>query len=180
MSLGYRIIARVEKTHGIKGEVVAVPASGLLPVLTPGLSVCVVPPLLKGSRWHDVLSADTLGTGQLISLSGVTSTNQAHELVGKYLLVRSDSVEIAEDTTLDDYEDLIGLEVIDERLGSLGEVTEIQLGAVQDILCVSSDKGETLIPMVEELVWYSDDETHLESALPYGLAPWDTSEESNS
>lgn len=90
MSRGYRCIARVEKTHGIKGEVVAVPANGLLPVLTEGLEVCVVPPLLRKNRWHNVVKVDSFGAnGQLISLSDVTTTNDAHELVGKYLLAKT-------------------------------------------------------------------------------------------
>lgn len=46
----YRVIARVVKAHGKKGEVVTVPVHGLPSLMHEGLSVCVVPPRLKGPR----------------------------------------------------------------------------------------------------------------------------------
>lgn len=173
MAQGFKVIARVAKTRGIKGEVVAVPANGLPPVLSQGLKVAMVPPVLRGERWHEVLECESTETGQLIALSGITTTNDAHELVGKYLLAEASELEASEE--LDELEDLVGLEVIDERLGSLGRVSEILVGSVQDILVVESERGEVMIPMVDELIWYAEDEEFLESAIPVGLAPWDQS-----
>lgn len=175
MAQGYRVIARVVKTHGIKGEVVAVPANGLPPVLSQGLEVAIVPPALRSDRWHSVKSVETSEAGQLVSLTGINNTSEAHELVGRYLLAKSDGLEAVAEQ--DDLEELVGLEVIDERLGSLGHVSEILLGSVQDIAVVSSERGETMIPLVDELIWYSEDETSLECAIPKGLAPWDTEQE---
>lgn len=176
MALGYRRIARVAKTHGIKGEVVAVPAGDLPAVLTPGLEVCIVPPALAGSRFHEVLDVETSDAGQLISLSDISSTSEAHEIVGKYLLAKEEDLNSELLDEKDAFDDLLGLEVIDERLGLLGVADSWMLGSVQDILVVSSDKGETLIPWVEELIWLSDDESHLECELPRGLVSWDTAE----
>lgn len=173
MAQGFKVIARVAKTHGIKGEVVAVPANGLPPVLSQGLKVAVVPPILRGERWHEVLECESAETGQLIALSGITTTNDAHELVGKYLLAEASELEVSEE--LDELEEIVGLEVIDERLGSLGHVSEILVGSVQDILVVESERGEVMIPMVDELIWYAEDEQSLESSIPVGLAPWDQS-----
>lgn len=175
MALGFTCIARVAKTHGIKGEVVAVPANGLPAVLSEGQTVAVVPPALKGSRWHTIESVETSDAGQLIALSGITTTSEAHDIVGKYLLAKLDELDLDDD--VQEYLDLIGLEVVDERLGSLGTVSEILEGSVQDILVVQSERGETMIPLVDDLVWYSDDESFLECSIPQGLASWDTGED---
>lgn len=172
MSQGYKVIARVVKTHGIKGEVVAVPANGLPAVLSQGLNVCVLPPSLRGERWHTVTNLETSEAGQLVALSGISQINDAHELVGKYLLAKVSDIELPE--YYDELDELMGLEVRDERLGSLGAVTEVLQGSMQDILVVTSERGETLIPAVEDLVWYADDEQSLISSIPFGLAPWDT------
>lgn len=174
VALGYRCIARVVKTHGIKGEVVAVPADGLPPVLSQGLKVALVPPVLKQNRWHTVGHVETSDAGQLVAFDGISTTSEAHELVGKYVLAQADGLEELDE--FDELEALMGLEVIDERLGLLGTVSEVLEGSVQDILVVRSEQGETMIPLVEELVWYSETEDYLESALPQGLAPWDTQE----
>lgn len=152
----------------------AVPANGLPPVLATGMQVCVVPPALRGPRWHKVKDVESADTGQLILLSDCESTNAAHELVGKYLLAQADS--IAFDEEYEELDELVGLEVVDERLGLLGTVSEILTGSVQDILVVSSEHGEVMIPMVDELIWYADNEQSLESSIPVGLAPWDGSE----
>lgn len=175
MALGFRCIARVTKTHGIKGEVVAVPAGGLPPVLSQGLEVCVVPPLLRGERWHTIEDVETSDAGQLIALSGVSDTTAAHELVGKYLLAQIDALENLDE--IETYDDYLGLDVIDERLGLLGSISEIMVGSVQDVLVVQGEKGETLIPDVDEFILgFNDDESALLVQIPVGLAPWDEGE----
>ena len=74
MQVQYRCIARVVKTHGRQGEVVTVPVHGLPPVLREGMTVAVVPPPLKGTRWHEVLSCEEGGrSGQRAALSGVST-----------------------------------------------------------------------------------------------------------
>lgn len=175
MAQGYKRIARVVKTHGIKGEVVAVPAGGLPPVLSQGLEVCVVPPLLRGERWHTIEDIETSDAGQLIALSGVSDTTAAHELVGKYLLAQIDALENLDE--IETYDDYLGLDVIDERLGLLGSISEIMVGSVQDVLVVQGEKGETLIPDVDEFILgFNDDESALLVQIPVGLAPWDEGE----
>ena len=79
-----RAIATVSKTHGKKGEVVTVPVHGLPSLMHEGLSVCVVPPRLKGPRWHKVLSCASDGRGQRIALDGVSDLGAAEALVGRY------------------------------------------------------------------------------------------------
>lgn len=171
MASGYRRIARVAKAHGTKGEVVAVPAGGLPPVLAEGLEVCVVPPALKGPRWHVVEDVESEASGQLIALSGVTDLGSARELAGKWLLARES--DLPRDLAAHDAERLEGREVEDERLGSLGHITEVMFGPANDVWVVESDRGETLIPVVDAYVTDVPSSGPIPVSIPRGLAPWD-------
>lgn len=163
------------KAHGTKGEVVAVPAGGLPPVLDEGLHVAVVPPALKGSRWHEVVDVESSPAGQLVSLSGVDDLGAARELAGKYLLAKES--DLPEDLAMHDLELLVGLEVVDERLGALGTIEEVMMGPANDVWVVRGERGETLVPVVEDIVLgLETEEGPAVTNLPVGLAPWDTGE----
>ena len=171
VAAGYRLIARVVKTHGTKGEVVAVPAGGLPPVLSAGLRVAVVPPALKGKRWHKVVDVETSPAGQLVALSGIRSLGDASELTGKYLIAVED--DLPDDLELHDPQQLCGREVVDGRLGLLGTIDEVMVGPANDVWVVQGDLGETLVPVVEEMLDGVDEDGTIYVNIPVGLAPWD-------
>ena len=174
MAAGYRLIARVVKAHGTKGEVVAVPADGLPPVLDEGLRVAVVPPALKGSRWHEVLDVESSPSGQLVSLSGVSDLGSAKTLAGKYLMAAE--ADLPEDISVHGVEQLMGREVVDERLGLLGQIEEVMVGPANDVWVIQGELGETLVPVVEEMLGGVDEDGVIYVNIPIGLAPWDTGE----
>ena len=153
----YRCIARVQKSHGKKGEVVTVPVHGLPPVLSEGMRVCVVPPLLKQDRWHTVESCfeDDRG-GSLVSLSGVRGIGAADELRGRYLLAPVS--ELPEDFGVHDVERLIGREVVDAQVGPLGHIEEVMCGPANDVWVVSNGTDEVLLPVIERVVCDVPDE----------------------
>lgn len=148
----YRVIARVEKTHGRRGEVVTVPVHGLPLLVREGLEVAVVPPQLKGSRWHTVTeTADDGRAGQLVSLSGISKIGEADELVGRYLLAkRSD---LPDDLELRDAQRLVGRQVADEGNGLVGTIDEVMVGPANDVWVISFDGiGEVLLPVIGQVV----------------------------
>lgn len=147
----YRCIARVQKSHGKKGEVVTVPVHGLPPVLSEGMRVCVVPPTLKQDRWHVVESCfeDDRG-GSLVALSGVATIGEADELRGRYLLAPVS--ELPEDFGLHDVERLVGREVVDAEVGSLGQIVEVMTGPANDVWAVSNGSEEVLLPVIDRVV----------------------------
>ena len=152
----YRIIARVAKPHGKRGEVVAEPVDGLPPLLAPGMRVALVPPLLRRDRWHEVLRADEGERAQLVSLSGVRDIGHAEELAGSYVLAAVD--ELPEDLALYDEGWLIGREVVDEAFGPLGTIAELLRGPANDAWVIEGPRGELIVPVVEHLVGELPDE----------------------
>ena len=147
----FRVIARVQKAHGRKGEVVTVPVHGLPSLMREGLEVAVVPPPLRGDRWHTVLSAfDDDRTGSLVLLSDVSSIADAEELVGSHLLARG--ADLPGDLALHDPERLVGRLVRDERDGSCGVIEEVMVGPANDVWVMRGERGELLVPVVDEVV----------------------------
>lgn len=150
----------------------AVPAGGLPPLLSEGLQVAVVPPELKGSRWHTVEAVETSGAGQLVALSGVEDIGSARAIAGKSLLAAE--CDLPADLAAHDPERLMGRAVTDARLGSLGTITDVMLGPANDVWVVTGERGETLVPAVFQIVGeVTYGEAPIEVRLPVGLAPGD-------
>lgn len=150
MAVAYRSIARVEKTHGRKGEVVVVPAHGLPLLLRQGLEVVLVPPGLKGPRSHVVRRCSDATGGQLVALSGIDTLNAAAACVGRTVLARV--ADLPEDLALHDVDALMGREVIDGGMGVLGSIVEVMRGPANDVWVVEGPRGEVLVPVVPHVV----------------------------
>lgn len=150
MASGYRSVAIIQKMHGRNGEVVAVPADGLPFVLREGLRVALVPPALKGPRWREVLRCAGSGTGQLVSLGGVVTLDEASKLVGKHVLVSE--VDLPADFAAHDATTLVGRRVVDGRLGGIGAIEEVMMGPANDVWVVRGPFGEVLVPVVDAVV----------------------------
>ena len=166
----YRTIARVAKAHGRRGEVVTVSVHGLPSLVREGLEVALVPPELAGPRWRTVTSCSSDDRdGQLVTLSGVGDISAAEALVGKYLLARRS--ELPADLELHDPRALLGREVVDERLGSLGRIEELMRGPANDVWVVRGPLGETLLPVVDEVVGVPPERGPIPVRVPAGLEP---------
>jgi 16S rRNA processing protein RimM len=146
----YRSIARIQKTHGRNGEVVAVPTHGLPLLLHEGLEVAIVPPALKGPRRHRVGRCVDAPGGQLVTFEDVRSLGDADALVGKTVLARV--ADLPTDLALRDVDALIGRDVFDERYGNLGSISEVLRGPAQDVWVISGRYGEVLVPVVDAVV----------------------------
>ncbi|MDI9590484.1 MAG: 16S rRNA processing protein RimM [Acidobacteriota bacterium] len=124
---------------------------GLPPLMRAGLRVAAVPPSLRKDRWHEVVSVgDGGGTGQLVSLSGVSGRGDAESLVGKTLLAAVG--DLPADYPLHDADALLGREVEDAAFGPLGRIEEVMTGPAHDVWVVRGACGEALIPVVPEIV----------------------------
>lgn len=166
----YRVIARVAKAHGKKGEVVTVPVHGLPCLMHEGLSVCIVPPRLKGPRWHTIMSCASDGRGQRIALDGIEDLGAAEALVGRSLLV---SVEdLPENFAFMDLDALIGRHAEDPRYGDIGEIEEILTGPANDVWVIrGSSYGEILLPVIPDVVSEIAPVGAIEVHVPNGTIP---------
>lgn len=164
----FRRIARVEKTHGRHGEVVTVPAHGLPSLVDVGLEVAVVPPPLRASRWHRVVSRRSDGrSGDLVSLDGVESLDDAEALVGTWLLARE--ADLPAGFELHDAERLVGRVVRDVRTRATGAISEVMVGPANDVWVIRGELGELLLPVIPEVVDGVPPSGEIEVRIPTGL-----------
>lgn len=161
----YRAIARIVKTIGKAGEVVALAADGLPFLVTAGLELWPVPPALRGPRSFVVSRVQGDGDSARIALAGIDDLNAASALVGKTLLARES--DLPTDLDLRDRRRVLGLSVVDESYGVLGKVAEVLAGAYQDVWVVRGERGEILVPVAPELVTIEDGQAR--THLPKGL-----------
>lgn len=165
----YRAIARVEKTHGRRGEVVTVSVHGLPSLVREGLTVVAVPPELRGPRSHRVLSCrEDDRSGCLVALSGVGDLRAAEALVGKTLLARE--ADLPENLVLLDASRLVGREVVCGGDGATGTIAEVLRGPANDVWVVRGERGEILLPVIDEVVADPPAEGPIPVRVPAGLA----------
>jgi len=162
-------VAKVINTHGIKGEVKAVPLSDFKDRYQQLKEVyvrekngyCTLN--LENVRWH----MDNL----ILKFKEISSINEAEPLKGSYLFInRSDAVGLPEDTYY--IFEIVGLEVYDaEDNAKLGIVTEVLQTGANDVYVIKGSSGrEFLIPALKEVVVEVDlEKNRMLVKLPEGL-----------
>ncbi len=118
---------------------------------------------------YSIVKTSAQKKGIRLTLEGVDTRELAEALVGKEILMNKDQLpELEEDTWY--WEDLIGLEVTDRDLGRLGTIDRIFPTGADDILVVTEDKAEVLIPMNPHFVEEVDmEKRQITTALPQGF-----------
>ncbi|MBQ6395705.1 MAG: 16S rRNA processing protein RimM [Atopobiaceae bacterium] len=167
MAYRYRAVASIEKAHGNKGKVVAIPRPGLPCLLIEGMRVALVPPDLDTDRFATVEEVEDGGTGQLVSFSGIRDRDAASRCVGKTVLL--DERDLPEGFWSMDAASLIGKRILDEGRGLSGSIDSILIG-VQNVWEIHLDDGrEVLLPAVEDFLGDIDGDGIIRVRIPDGL-----------
>jgi 16S rRNA processing protein RimM len=144
-------VAKILGPHGVRGYVKIIPTTDFPQKLLGRKSVYIeveggVPVFAKIER---ITSA---GERMLLKLAGVDSRDEAGRLSGGYLEIPVDELEPLGENEFY-FHELIGLDVVDLHLGSLGELKEIIRTQAGDIYLVRNGDGrERLIPAVKEFI----------------------------
>lgn len=170
-------VAKLTETKARSGGLVARCAAGLPFLLSEGLEVAFVPPVLDAPRRGRVTSVRPLSEDEAaVTFDSVDSIDVAEQLVGCCCLVRRSSLSADELRALEEAElDLTGFAVVDAAAGRIGTVSRIIENPGQSLLVVDRAGGadassEALIPFVEDLVACIDvDARRIDVALPEGL-----------
>lgn len=167
----YLIVARVRRSHGVRGELlVAVETDRPRHVFRPGRVMLLADfdgnPVgrsvtVEGSR-------PTTG-GMILRVQGVGSREESDRLRGHALLIPADEAQPADQDEVH-HRDLIGLRAIAEGevLGSVEDILELPAA---EMLVVRGEAGrEILVPFVREIVRGVDlERRELTLALPDGF-----------
>lgn len=140
--------ALVQRVHGVRGAVKAESLGD-----DPGRFHAAMELVVESSGERLTVRSVSALTGRelLMSFHGIETPEAAQRLRGAYLCV-----EPAAARPLGDEEwfvwQLVGLTAVDTEGTVIGEVTEVEPGAVHDILVVKSQSGERRFPMVHAFV----------------------------
>lgn len=85
--------------------------------------------------------------GIVVLLEEIDSIEKAKQLIGKKVFI--DSEFLGEETNEDDW---IGFELIDEKLGSLGTIVEMNDTGYQVLVSIIYKDKEVILPLVDEFI----------------------------
>jgi 16S rRNA processing protein RimM len=146
-------LGRVAKTHGLNGEVSVIMAVDLPVERMTGIEVWFVPPpaVVRTGRITDVRPGPK---GPLFAIDTVADLATAETLRGCTVLARREDLPEAEDE-----HDVIGMTVIDEERGPIGEITDVIVTGANDVWVVDGPFGEVLIPVIDQVVGEVDEDS---------------------
>ena len=139
------LAGQIGKPHGIAGEVYVEPISDDARRFEPGSTL-----------WRDdgttlVVEAARHHTNRfLVKFEGSGTREDAERLRGPLYVHAADARALDGDEFWP--HDLEGCEVVDAGGAHIGSVTQVVGGPAQDLLEVSTDRGERLVPFVKEIV----------------------------
>jgi 16S rRNA processing protein RimM len=148
-------VGRVARAHGLKGEVSVVETTDLPFVSLVGTSVWFVPPG-AGLRSARIASVRQGPKGPLVTFDGITDADSAALLRGK-------DVTVGVEDLPEDFDDLsfdpIGMRVLDEERGDLGEIVDVIVTGANDVWVVEGGAyGQVLVPVIDDCVRDIDEE----------------------
>jgi 16S rRNA processing protein RimM len=148
MDAPFEAVARVIKAHGLKGEVAVKPLMDLPLDYLIGTPVWFVPPP-EGVTGRQLASVRSGPKGPLLAFTPALSTDEAHLVAGRTVLVRTDALP---DDIPEEELDPVGLRVVDEERGPLGVIEEVIVTGANDVWIVHGPLGEVLIPVIDDVV----------------------------
>jgi 16S rRNA processing protein RimM len=150
-------VGRIGKPHGIRGEVTVEPRTDEPEVrFAPGNTV------LRESGSDLVVSSMHWHSGRLLlKFLGIDDRNAAETLRGSILQVERDLEDTPEDPAEYYDSNLVGCSVITIGGTQVGVVTDVLHLPAQDVLVVSGDEREVLIPFVDHIVPEIDIQTRI-------------------
>lgn len=144
------LIGRISGTHGIRGLLRVVPYSGDADSIA-SLSTFVVRMPDGNFETFRIRSAVEHGKKLLVALEGIQDMNAAVGLTGSDIFVRREQLPALPDGEFY-WQDLLGLTVLDERGGVLGELAHIFSTGANDVYVVKKDGEEYLLPAIEDVI----------------------------
>lgn len=158
-------LGTITKTHGVDGKLILntevnLDTKDFRESIFVDFDGLLVPFFLKA---YDLKRNDQY----IIDLELVRSMNEATEIVGCDVYVSKDDTVLQEQF---DFSQLIGIVLIDQKNGEIGQCARIESIAGNNLLTVDTANGEILIPFVEDfIVEFMPEENYILLDLPEGL-----------
>lgn len=146
----YLAIGRIVKPFGVRGEVAVEPLTDEVERFSL-LRTVLVGAQDGAKRQMEVARVRTTGGRVRLALAGVEDRSMAEELRGMFLFVTPEQ-RIKLPASRHFVHQLIGLAVVGEQGEELGTLVEVLKLPAHDVYVVRNERGEIMIPAVEEFV----------------------------
>ena len=172
---GFVLFGKLGKPHGLSGEMKIICFSEQPGNLAEYSRLFLMDETGKISRGLKIVNYRVQGKGAIVQLETVTSRNEAELLTGAATLIAEEDLPpLAENGFY--YYQFYGKLVVDRDGKKMGLVKQIFHNGAQDILVVSGNHDEILIPVTKSIV-LEKTETELIVELPPGLLDLNESSE---
>ncbi|MCP4745564.1 MAG: 16S rRNA processing protein RimM [Desulfobacteraceae bacterium] len=165
-------IGKVIGAHGIRGAVKVYNYAESLECFAPGPEIMFIDND-GNTLYFSIIKAQPYKNVIRLTLKGISTRNQAEELIGYGLFIsKSDLPELEEDTHY--WADLIGMTIFDTNGADLGKVSNIIPTGANDVLVVKTPEHcpeqEILVPFIASVVLKIDyQKSCIRVQLPEGL-----------
>jgi len=145
----YKVIARLTRPKGLKGELEALSLTDFPERFKEGLTVYLSPPI-PGINSLTIENVEEKPKGPVFKFEGINTREDAERIANHDLVVPAEeAVELPENEYWID--DIIGMEVYTVSGDHLGNVTDVLRTGSNDVYVVSNS-NEHLIPAIKDVV----------------------------
>jgi len=156
-------VGEIVNTHGVKGEIKVIPLVDDISAFDDLTSFVIDNKTynLEGFRFHKNML--------LIKLKEISDMNEAQKLKGKFLEVNRNELKELEEGRYYIC-DIVGLKVIDENIGEIGIINDIQETGSNDVYITEYMGKPLCIPALADVILEVNiDEGYMKVKLPNGL-----------
>ncbi len=164
------VIGKIIGAHGIRGEVKVFPITDSVRRFNKLKKCFVTKEDGTVVKEFEVRSSRVDKTNALVAFKDIIDRTEAEKLKGLFVSVdRDDAVKLPKNSYF--IADLIGVEVIDDELGSLGKVKDVfETGANQVLQVKRQGKQDLMIPFLKAICYDIEPENgFIKVKLPDGL-----------
>jgi 16S rRNA processing protein RimM len=161
-------IGQFKKPHGVKGEIAFSFTNDSFDESECPFFVCELDGIFVPFRVENCRF--TSGSGAHILLKNIDSDKKARLLANKEVFFPKQYIQedIQDESFTWDY--FIGFTLIDERLGKIGRITDVDVSTLNTLFVIEKDDDELLIPAVDEMITHiNEEQKELFVELPEGL-----------
>lgn len=164
------VFGEIVKTRGLKGCLKALSSLESQTILD-GLDFVYLESKSGQKNRYEIKEINPSGQFLFLELKGISDVDKAKSLVGSKLLLPRDLLEVLPENEYY-WQDIIGLDVYTPEDRHLGRVESIFPTGSNDVYVCRGEKGELLIPAIEDVILRIDlEEGRITVNLLEGLEP---------
>ncbi len=159
-------IGKLQRTHGVKGEMIMDVHTDFPERIKPDLQVYVG----QNHKQYTIASVRPNGDKLLVSFNGLIDCDQAAILRNQLVFIKTVDANLLPDGEFYHHE-ILGMQVIDESGTVIGTIQEIMVTGANDVYVVITEDGkELLLPAIRSVVLSIDRDT---KKITVRLPEWD-------